>query len=122
MSASFTWPVTLPQEPLFGGFNESYGFNYLVSPMDAGPAKIRRRSTRGNPAAVTFLMTTAQVTTLKNFVDSTIAGVARFYFTHPRTGSQIEVRLLPNGDGGLYSIEQAAPGYWNVSLTMEQLP
>lgn len=122
MAASYTWPGTLPQEPLYGSFSESYGYNYLISNMDSGPSKVRRRSTKANQMSMTFMMTTAQVATLKTFVDSTILGVARFYFTHPRTASQIEARLVPTGDGSLYSVQQAAPGYWNVSMTMEEMP
>lgn len=122
MTASYTWPVGLPQDPLYGSFNESFGYNYLISQMDAGPAKMRRRSSKANQMSMTFMMTTAQVATLKTFVDSTISGVARFYFTHPRTGSQIEVRIVPSNDGGLYSINQAGPGYWNIGITLEELP
>ncbi|MFZ9265055.1 MAG: hypothetical protein ACO222_07835 [Polynucleobacter sp.] len=122
MTASYTWPVGLPQEPLFGSFSESIGYNYLSSQMDAGPAKIRRRSSKANQMSMTFMMSTSQLATLKTFVDSTISGVARFYFDHPVTGSTIEVRIVPSSDGALYSLSQANSGYWNVSMTMEQLP
>lgn len=122
MAASYTWPVTLPQKPLNGSFSESYGFNYIQTPMDAGPSKIRKRSNKANQMSMTFLMTTAQIGYLNTFLETTIGGVARFYFDHPRTESQIEVRVVPSSEGNLYSTSEAAPGYWNVSLTFEQMP
>lgn len=122
MAASYTWPVTLPQEPLYGSFTEDNGFVYLQTSMDSGVSKIRKRGNRGNMMNMTFMMTTSQVASLKTFTNTTISGVARFYFTHPRTGSTIEVRIVPSSDGALYSVNQAGPGYWNVSLTLQEMP
>ena len=122
MTASYTWPVTLPQTPLNGSFTESVGFNYIRTPMDSGPAKIRKRSGRASPMSMSFMMTNTQLGYLKTFVETTISGVARFYFDHPRTGSTMEVRIVPSSDGALYSIDQATPTHYVVSLSMEQLP
>lgn len=121
MAVSYVWPLTLPQVPQ-KGFSESIGLNILRSPMDAGPAKQRRRSQRPSTMAVTFLLTTAQVTYLETFVLDTIQGVARFGFPHPRTGVQEETRIVPSQDGSLYTVAYAAPGYWQVSLSLEILP
>lgn len=90
--------------------------------MDAGVSKIRKRGKRASNLGMTFRMSTSQVATLKTFVDSTIGGVARFNFTHPRTGSSIEARIVPSGDGAMYSISEATNGYWNVSLTLQEMP
>lgn len=122
MSASYTWPAGLPQAPLFASMSDDFGFNIVTTNMEAGVAKIRKRGQRSSKMQMTFSMTTAQVATLKTFVETTISGLSRFYFTHPRTGSTIEARLVPSGDGVLYQIAQTAPGYWNVSMTMENLP
>lgn len=122
MTASYTWPVTLPQTPLAGSFSDSVGFNYIRSPMDAGPAKIRKRSNRATPMSMSFMMTEAQLGYLETFVTSTIAGVARFYFDHPVTGTTMEVRIVPSSDGTLYSISQSTPTLYTVSMQMERLP
>lgn len=122
MTASYTWPITLPQTPLAGSFSESVGFNYIRSPMDAGPAKIRKRSNQASPMSMAFIMNNTQLGYLKTFVETTISGVARFYFDHPRTGETMEVRIVPSSDGALYSIVQSAPDYYTVSISMERLP
>lgn len=121
MAASYIWPTTLPQT-VERGFTESIGLNVLRTPMDAGPAKLRRRSSRPQTMSVTFLMTTAQVAILENFVLNTILGVYRFYFNHPRKQTQIEVRIIPGSDGSHFTSTYRAPGYWGVSLQLEILP
>lgn len=121
MAASYTWAAGLPQSPIAGSFSESFGYNFLVSPMDAGAAKIRKRSNKANQMSVSFIMSTSQVQQLQSFIE-TIGGVARFYFPHPRTGSNVEVRIVPSTGGGLYTISESAIGYWTVALTLEQMP
>ena len=122
MTASYTWPAGLPQEPLFAQMSDDYGLNILTTGMDSGVAKMRKRGVRSSKMQMKFMMTTAQVATLKTFVGTTISGIARFYFTHPRTGSTIEARLVPDGNGALYTISQANSGNWMIGLTMEQMP
>jgi len=121
MAVSYIWPVSLPQKPNTN-YSESGGVLVVRSPMDSGPAKERKRGNRPQTLSLNFDMTDAQVVTLETFVKSTINGVARFGFTHPRTNASIEVRLIPSGDGQLYDIKYLSPGYWSVSLNMEVLP
>lgn len=90
--------------------------------MDSGPAKQRLKGRRPNNLTLTFLMTSAQVATLESFVYSTIKGTARFGFLHPRTQQMVECRLVPQSAGDLYTLQYAAPGYYNVSATLEVLP
>jgi hypothetical protein len=116
-----TWPTTLPQVPQ-RGYTEVLGTNILRTNMDAGPAKMRFRGKRPDMLSVQFLMTTAQVSTLENFVQNTIFGVRRFNFTHPRKASSVEVRIVPQQDGALFNISYTAPGYYTVSLQFEVLP
>ncbi len=120
MATPYTWPSSLPQQ-VERGFTESIGVNVLRTPMDAGPAKLRRRSTRPETLAVTFLMTTAQVATLENFVLNTIKGVYRFNFIHPRKQILVEVRMVPAGDGQYFTCTYKAPGYWGIALQLEIL-
>lgn len=121
MAVSFVWPLGLPQAP-DRGFTESKGLNVLRTPMDAGPAKMRKRSVRPDTMNVSYLLTTNQVSTLETFVFTTLQGTYRFGWPHPRTNVQVEARVVPSSDGAYYSITYAAPGYWRVSLQLEILP
>ena len=119
--AIYTWPTSLPQVPQ-RGFSESIGLNILRTPMDMGPAKQRRRSSRPSTMSVSFLMTTLQVSTLETFCFNTIQGTTRFNFRHPRTSSTVEVRIVPQQDGELFKVQYMAPTYWTVTLNLEILP
>jgi hypothetical protein len=122
MAASYTWPAGLPQTVRRDNYQETSGVLVLQTPMDAGPAKMRRRGAKPTTLQVGFYMTTAQVETLETFIKSTIKGTARFYFTHPRTGVQVEVRIVPSQEGAYYSAAFNAPGEYTVDLTLEILP
>jgi hypothetical protein len=121
MAYTYVWEPTLPQAPQ-KGFTESIGALILRTPMDAGPAKQRYRGRRSNTMQVTFIMTTAQVATLDNWILNTLRGTARFGFPHPRKGTMVEARIVPQGDGALFNTAYIAPGYWNISLQLEILP
>jgi hypothetical protein len=119
--ASYTWPGSLPQK-VRTDYTENAGVLILSTPMDAGPAKRRRRGNMPNTVNVGFYMTTAQVATLENFVQNTIKGTARFDFPQPRTGGTVEVRLVPQGDGRLYSVSYYSPTEWLVDMNLEIIP
>lgn len=121
MAYSYVWPVTLPQAPQ-KGYSEQLGSNILRTPMDAGPAKQRLRGKSPNNLSVSFLMNTSQVATLEDFVFNTLRSVYRFGFKHPRTGNMVEVRIIPQSGGTLYTLVYVAPGYYNISLQLEILP
>jgi hypothetical protein len=121
MAYTYTWPSTLPQTPQ-KSFTESVGALILRTPMDAGPAKERYRGKRSNTMQLSFVMTTAQVTTLETWIVDTIRGTARFGFPHPRKATVVESRIVPQGDGELFKSTYLAPGYWNIALTFEILP
>lgn len=118
-----SWPTanSFPQSPQ-KGFKESIGQNIIRSPMDAGPAKMRNRGKRPNTMDLSFILTTAQTTTLENFIKNDLAGVKRFSFPHPRTATTVEARIVPQGEGEFYGLEYLAPGYWKTSLKFEILP
>lgn len=119
--ASISWPLSLPQVPN-RGYTEELGVLVLRTPMDKGPAKQRRRGVRPDTLNVSFLMTGTQVETLRSFIDNTIQGVARFDFTHPRTSSTVEVRIVPKDGGTMFNLQYVAPDYYTVSLQFEILP
>ena len=123
MATSINWPTTgsFPQSPQ-KGFSESVGINVVRSPMDMGPAKQRRRGKRPGTLNVSFILTSAQAATLETFVKDTIKGIYRFNFTHPRTSTSVEVRIVPQGDSEFYKLTYLAPGFWQSDLTFEVLP
>jgi hypothetical protein len=121
MAYAYVWPASLPQSPQ-KGFVETGGVIILRTPTDSGPAKQRRRGQRPQGLQVTFIMTTAQTITLEAFVKNTLQGTARFGFTHPRLNTIVETRIIPQGDGQMYTFTYLAPGYWTVSLQLEILP
>ena len=118
-----SWPTanSFPQVPQ-KGFSESVGLNVIRSPMDSGPAKMRRRGTIPNTMDLSFILTTAQTTTLETFIKDTLLGVKRFSFPHPRTAATVEARIVPQGDGEFFKLQYLAPGYWTTSLKFEILP
>lgn len=121
MAYTYIWPLTLPQKPNTN-YSESGGVLILRTSMDAGPAKMRKRGVRPSPLQLTFDMSTAQVEVLETFAKDTLQGTARFGFPHPRTGDIVEVRIIPQGDGGLFNIGYIMPERWSVSIQFEVLP
>ena len=103
-------------------FTETGGINILRSPTDAGPAKQRRRSAKPQTLSMSYTMTPDQVVIFEDFVKNTLKGVSRFGWTHPRLGTVVEVRLIPQSGGDLYSISYVSPVRYIVSLQMEILP
>ena len=122
MTTSIYWPIApFPQVPQ-KGFTESIGVNVLRSPMDAGPAKMRRRGAKPSTLNVSFILTSDQAATLETFVKSTLLGTRRFNFPHPRTGNSVEVRVVPQSEGDFFTLTYIAPGYWQTNLVFEVLP
>ena len=117
------WPTAnnFPQSPQ-KGFSESVGVNVVRSPMDAGPAKQRRRAKRPSTMDLSFILTTAQTQTLESFIENDLEGVRRFGFLHPRLNTQVEVRIIPQSDGEFFRLQYLAPGYWQTSMKFEILP
>lgn len=116
-----SWPAGLPQN-VRRDFSETSGVLILSSSMDKGPAKMRRRGEKPTTMRVGFYMTTAQIATLETFIKTTLAGTKRFSFTHPRTGSSVEVRIVPTQDGEMYQSQFFAPGEYTVDMTFEVMP
>lgn len=117
---NFVWPISLPQN-VQQGYSEDRGLNIIRTSMDAGPAKQRKIGASPDVLNVSFIMTDAQLATLETFVFTTINGISRFGFPHPRTHNVVEVRIVPQSNK-LYSLSNVTVNTWNVGMTLEILP
>jgi len=117
--ALYSWPTSLPDKPLKQGFEESPPNTRVRTEMGVGPAKMRRRATAGvRVFKVNFLLTETQVQTLDDFVMSTLGGgLARFDWTHPRTGASAEFRFRE-----LPTYQPALGDRYRATATLELMP
>ena len=122
MAYTYIWPITLPQSPQDNFTESGGGINVIRTAPDQGPAKQRRRGLTTRNMQVSFLMSNDQVGYLETFINNTIRGTARFGFKHPRTQETIEVRIVPQQDGVMFTSSYLAPGYWTIQLQLEILP
>lgn len=119
MSTSIVWPTTLPQLVEQDGFQETPPNTTLVSTMDVGPKKIRRRSTKGVRAfAVRMYMTQTQRDTFDAFYETTTkSGSLSFMF--PRPGSEVSTEMwFKAGDTPSYGSPEAGNIYVSFNLEM----
>ena len=109
------WPGSLPQTPLNTGYVQSIKDTAIRSSMDQGPDKLRRRVTRDiRLIQMQFVMTTAQVNTLRTFYNSTIQGTGTVDWSDDLTGEESTYRFV---GPPAYSFIEA--GQWSVSITFE---
>lgn len=120
-----TWPGTLPQKPLKSSYSRSSKALLIRSPMDAGPAKVRRRTTAGTqPFSVAYRMTSAQKATFEAWVSSDLGdGAMTFDLPNPEaTSGTILVRMTGGAGTPLYDIASGPPDMWIVSFAAEVMP
>ena len=102
------------------GFSETAPTLAVRSPMDVGPAKVRRRATAGvTQLKCAFRLSAAQRGSLLTFWETTLAaGALSYSWTHPISGAGITCRIVePPG------FTQAAGGVsWVATVTVEILP
>lgn len=93
--AEVQWPAGLQQKLNSDSFQETLGETLIRSSTDVGPAKFRRRLTRGTKGwTVSILGDTTAYTELVTFFNTTVAGGAtRFEFDHPISGVTELVRF-----------------------------
>jgi len=116
-----TWPPTLPQRPTTN-FSGSGGALIVRTPMDKGVPKQRRRGKKPIVLNVTYEMTISQLNTFETFVNNTLLGVLRFTTVHPISGNSIEVRIVPQGEGDLYSYSYIQYNLYSVQFQLEIMP
>lgn len=87
------WPTSLPQLPLEDSFSDPRGEAVVTSPMDVGPAKVRRKFTSVNRNyQVRMALTAAQKATLVTFYQVTSnLGTTPFVWTNPRTFEPVDL-------------------------------
>src|SRR5262245_10179110 len=114
------WPGTLPQQPLYDGFQETAPNTVLRTTMDAGPPKQRRRYTAGiRRFSVALQLTKAQVAVLDSFyLNNLNGGVDPFTWVHPRTGTAATFRFT----GDALSYDVWADDVWFTRFPLEILP
>lgn len=105
-----TWPETIPQCPTLEGYSETPMDNRLVSNVDAGPRKIRRRFT-AVPISVSerYIMNKTEFLAFRDWYrDETKDGSLRFIKKHPIDGLDKEYRFVDpytyNQNGLLYEV------------------
>ena len=115
-----SWPVDLPPLVTTAGFLETYPWGNLRTEMDAGPAKVRRRTTAAaRPIACQIKCTGDQLTDLENFIHADLAdGVLPFTWVHPRTqlAATFRFREPPSW------VPSSGGQTWTVTLPLEVLP
>lgn len=113
------WPESLPQSPLIDGSRETPADTAIRTEMEAGPAKIRQRTSAGTARlSLTYIMSRAEVEVLQGFFSAGLSsGAMQFDFTHPRTEETVGCRFRQppayapiNGD------------FFRVGVELEVLP
>jgi len=113
------WPATLPQGLLKSSFSDGPPDNLLRTQMEAGPAKVRRRTTAGvRPLSGAMRVTAAQWAIFKTFFDTDLqSGALSFAFPDPdNEAATITVRLLN------YKRASAGGLDFKLELTFEVVP
>ena len=121
-----TWPTDLPTRFSQDTYSEAIPDNLIRSQNDNGPANIRRRSTAVPiPVSGSMLMSSAQLETLVEFVNTTVMGGALpFTFPAHRGGDPWLVRFAEKGlpswvPSGFDEDDEQA---WDVNFGLEILP
>jgi len=114
-----TWPASLPQSPLFGGYRRQEPDLLIRSQVDAGTPKVRKRFTAAAaPAAFPIIVTDAQKATFETFFKDTIAsGALSFDLELPDISGLSTVRLT---DPPTYV--PIGPNSWRIDLEILILP
>jgi hypothetical protein len=118
------WPATLPQYLPVANYQEVPPDTTLRTPMDAGPAKLRRRYTANVRNISTIMpLTEAQLRILDSFyLDDTQGGSLPFDWVHPRyagesPGLPVTMRFIKQPT---YTCVE--PDYYNAQLDFEIMP
>lgn len=115
-----SWPVTLPPYLLQSGYSEALPKNIIRSPMEVGPAKVRRRGTSGvRQISGKQYMTSAELAIFIPFFETDLLyGTLRFSWVWPVDGTTaVEFRFVEAP-----TITAAGGETFEVSMSLEILP
>lgn len=118
MTAVAQWPSEIPVEPRADGYSFSPQPNVIVTEVDAGPPKRRRRATaRLETFSERLKLTSVQRDTFWDFYGDMLAdGSLSFMRAHPRTGLPREMVISEP------PAEARDSGWWTIDLTVVILP
>jgi hypothetical protein len=116
-----TWPASLQDKLNQASFSYAFGETLIRSTVDVGPAKVRRRFTKGIDVLTCsiLLKNASEYSIFYNFYDSTLnGGVNRFEFVHPITGVLSEFRMIKAPSlrligGSVYELSME----WELAIT-----
>ena len=93
--SDITWPEYLPQKVEKDGYSETPPDSRIRTPMDMGPAKVRRRfSAQVRPLSIVMNMTEEQLADFDTFFATTTeSGSLPFDFPNPRGTGVLTVRF-----------------------------
>jgi len=116
--ADTTWPTTLRDLWLKDSFQETPPNNMIRTEMDAGPAKVRRRTTSNVRLfqGKLFLTKTLVATLDTFFVTSTVSGTLTIALNHPRTKVAGTYRFVSEPQYTRYD------SGWVATIQLELLP
>lgn len=118
------WPATLPQKFEASSYKTNPETNVIVTKMDTGPSKVRRRFTakRKIHSGRMIMTKTEFETDFLTFFETTIAdGTLEFNFPDPFDElSTIVVRWVV--EGSPYEVKQFSPSDVRVSFSLEEIP
>jgi len=117
-----TWPPDLPVQPLTSAYDEQPPRVLVRTPMESGPAKVRRKlSNNIRLVPLELRMTETQMETFDEFfMETLLGGALRFTWTHPRTGENIDSRIVSDDSQGPSYRYDGKQCY--VSFLLEVLP
>lgn len=114
-----SWPASLQQLLSEANFGITLGDTVLRSDTDVGPAKLRRRFTKGvDEYSASIYLTSAQYSIFVNFYNTTLnGGTLPFEFNHPITGSLESFRFRQPP-----TISSIGGGMFQANFQWEKLP
>ncbi len=122
--ATVAWPAALPLRVYGGGYQETRVDALLRTPLELGPAKVRRRHTATQQLRrLTIELHQSERAAWDAFLNSIAGGADAFTWKNPVTGATEKVRLLmPEGGITLQQAASRGPLRWTLQLELEIVP
>ena len=116
-----SWPASLPQEVLAGGYGRAPGTLGIRSNPERGRARQRKRfSSKPHRVQVRFQMTVAQLATFETFWEDTLGGGAlSFDFFDPEDPGETVTANFVVGQEYQVTVPDDSPTVRIVSAVME---